>query len=703
MTNKLHVGVGVLTCLLTFALGSPAPTTLAQGKADAPGEDGRMHPGKDWPMVYGDLSSARYSTLTQIDRQTVTRLGAAWMTRFEDGGPTVAIPVVKDGLLFLSQGARVWALHAKTGAVAWSWQISDRVSQRAEAQYEGAPMPNVSGVTLGDGLVFVGLMDGRVVALSQRTGDFVWEQTIGEALRVRGESVTAPPTYVDGTLFVGLANGDVYLRGRVAALDAKTGKKLWQFFVVPGPGEAGHETWTRDNESWKLGGGGIWRIGVVDVDLGLVYYGTGNPDPMYGGEVRKGNNLYTASVIALEMKTGKLRWHYQVVHHDLWDADVAIPPILYDIEMGGRMRKGIAAMRADGYLFLLDRVTGRPLMPVVERPVPQDVRNLTAATQPFPVGADSLIPDCNRLYKGKTPAGFVLQCDPFTPPYVGRDDVLSPGFPTYAVRGGPMAYSPQTGYIYVQGVSSLGRARRINDDPWFRVFGVAGPALPPPISVMAAFDVRTNKIAWKKEPTRGGAAQLTTAGGLLFHGAEGGGIEALDAKTGDPLWRFDTGAGVGPAASYEIDGEQYVAMASGETVWALKLGGSQRAPATLQTIAMPSAASQAASPRARPSVEFKGAEVQTATLIEAPNRGVGTRWAVDEHMFNPLRVRVPAGMRVRFVNNGTLTHTVAAEDGSWTTGPLQAAQTGYATIGTPGTYRYVCKEHPWASGHIVVE
>ena len=339
---------------------------------------------------------------------------------------------MKNGVLILPAGESVLALNAKTGDTIWTWQFGKTEDRSAEGRSQRSPMesiagealPNVAGAAFGEGLVFVGLRDGQVVALREATGEMVWATPLGDTPRKKGESIAAAPTYAAGVVLVGLANGDWALRGRVAGLDAKTGKKLWTFFTVPGPGEPGHDTWPKDNDSWSTGGAGVWLVGVVDADLGLAYFQTGNAVPMYGGEIRKGDNLYTASVVALDIKTGKLRWHYQVVRHDLWDADIATPLLLYDAQQGGSRRKALAAMRADGYLFLLDRETGKPLFPVEDRKVTQDKFLNTAPTQPFPVGADSLLPDC-RYWKDKVPAPFVLDCTGFAPPTLNQHLVVA--------------------------------------------------------------------------------------------------------------------------------------------------------------------------------------------------------------------------------------------------------------------------------------
>ena len=675
-----------------------APTMVATQS----GDDGRLLPGKEWTLTGGDWTNARYSTLSQINQDTIKDLGAAWTRTFEDGATSRSTPVVKDGLLFVTAGASVYALDAKSGETVWAWRLSQAQAnvadtmQLVEALNTGLAVPSPPGVALGEGLVFVGLMDGRVVALTQKDGELVWSQQIGEQLPRRGQSVSGAPTYARGFVFAGLANGDWGLRGKVVALEAKTGKKIWEFFVIPGPGEFGHETWPQDNEVWKQGGGGVWQVGTVDTELGMVYFGTGNTVPQTGGEIRAGDNLFTNSVVALDMKTGKLRWHYQVVRHDLWDSDIPTPLVLYDAQVGGRPRKALAAMRPDGYLFLLDRKTGTPIFPVEERPVTQNAWLHTAATQPFPVGADRLVPECDT-WRDKVQPPFVLDCPGFAPPSFDKHNVLTPGV---SVRVTPMSFSPQTGYFYALGSGSLMRPRRISNDPWFWGSGGTAAALPPSVGVLAAIDSRTNKIVWKKEGPPavlgvGGSGPLTTAGGLMFRGTGGGNVEAYDAKTGERLWQFQTGVagGRGSAATYEIDGEQHIALALGPAMWTFKLGGT----------VPPQPA-----PRLRSSGgEFAGVventnEIETASLITPCCVTGGHRYAVDEYAFKPLRARVRVGTTVTFVNNGSVVHTIAARDGSWSTGALHPAQDGHVTFDTPGTFTYVCKDHPWSVGQIVV-
>ena len=334
--RKLWTGVLILAAVIA----TPIAVAVQSGSAT----DGRSFAGADWPFVGGDLANSRYSTLDQINTGTIGDLGAVWNMRFEGGASTRAAPVVRDGVMYIGAGTRLYAMDAATGKTVWAV----RPDQDAPADLEaarigdilnaGRAIPSPPGVGLGDGKVFVGLMDGRVAAFDQQTGEFIWATQIGYDPPRTGQAVSGAPVYVDGVVFTGLANGDWAFRGKVVALDATTGELLWDFYTIPGPGEPGHDTWPQTGE-WKdghrpgsgkmsgdKGGAGVWHVGNVDPELGLAYFVTGNAVPMFGGEARNGDNLYTASILAHDMRTGELRWHYQVVRHDLWDADIAVAP-----------------------------------------------------------------------------------------------------------------------------------------------------------------------------------------------------------------------------------------------------------------------------------------------------------------------------------------------------------------------------------------
>ncbi len=306
-----------------------------------------------------------------------------------------------------------------------------------------------------------------------------------------------------------------------------------------------------------------------------------------------------------------------------------------------------------------------------------------------------MVPDC-AWWKDKVKAPFVLDCGGFTPPYVDRHNVVSTISPVAGSnRVTPMSYSPQTGYFYAQGVGSVGRARQISNDPWFRGNAGSVDLLPPSVGVLAAIDSRTNKIVWKQDlsANMGTSGPLTTAGGVMFRGDAAGTLQAYDAKTGDKLWEFQTSirGARGPAISYEVDGQQYVAVALGTSLWTFKLGGPlepQAAPAPVTS---------------RRSGGEETNQIETATLVQSADRGVGRRYVVDEHAFNPVRARVRIGTYVTFMNNGALTHTLSGPDGTWTTGPLKSAESMSLKFDKAGTFRYSCKEHPWAIGELTVQ
>ena len=467
--------------------------------------------------------------------------------------------------------------------------------------------------------------------------------------------------------------------------------------TIPGPGEPGHETWPENSHVWGLGGGGVWQVGAVDVELGLVYFGTGNAGPVHGGEIRKGDNLYTNSALALDMKTGELRWHYQIVHHDIWDWDVANALVLFDDEVGGELVRGVAVVRSDGYFFFLDRETGEPLMPTEERAVPQNAFLHTSPTQPYPLGADKLMPEC-ETWSDEVPPPFLLDCSGFTPISLDVHNVVMPG--GGVSRTTPILYSPQTGYFYALVTSSLMWPRRYSDDPWVWGRDTYPLTLPRGTDFLTAVDGGTHKLGWRKEMPLGGAGGvvrsaggglLTTAGGLVFRAAVDGHFEAFDAETGDRLWQFQTGrVGRGPAAAYEIDGEQYVALALGRTLLGFKLGG------TLPPEPAPDVPSQA------PPVRVTD-EIETGTWSQSTSGNFGRRWAFDEHTFSPVRARAKVGDFVRFMNNGDVVHTVVARDGSWSTPSLRPAEKYAVTFEQEGSFLFHCQEHPWAIGELTVE
>ena len=642
--------------------------------------------GQEWAAPAGDWASTRYSTLSQVTTSTVGRLGGAWVVDLPDRQQSKAPLMVVNGRMFVttSQG-QILALDPATGRTLWTFKPDQ-------------PFSGNRGIGIGEGLLFAGLRDSSVLAISQETGKAEW--TFKPPPHIPSQGISTAPAYGNGVVVAGVSLGDNFLRGRAMGIDARTGKFLWNFEVVPSPGEPGSETWPKDSEIWKYGGGAIWTTPSLDEELGLVYLETGNAVPQWGGELRPGDNLYNDSVVALDLKTGKVRWHFQTVHHDIWEHDLSTPLVLYDTTIAGRSRKVLAAMRTDGIMFVLERETGKPALPVEERPVKQDAAMKTSPTQPFTVGGDRIGPEC--VERGMTLPGFKSGCyfDPI------RADMPNTLMPHMNMRQSPMAYSPQTGHLYATACINPAWVRR---DPsgWAFVRPLRMPGVKP-YGLMAALDGGTGKIVWQKRleysACQNGAGATVTAGGLVFHIEADGNFQAYDARTGDVRWQFQTGEagmnagagpGGGPAIVYERGGQQYVAVAMNRAVWAFKIGGTvapRPAPAAPPTtIAWTDRISDRSDISLGAVVTFD---------IESANRKV--TWT-DEYALSPARIRTKAGTIVTWTNSTDRRHTVAARDGSWSAGVIQPGRSGSTTITKAGTYEYICTDHPWSIGQLIVE
>ncbi|MDE2477196.1 MAG: PQQ-binding-like beta-propeller repeat protein, partial [Alphaproteobacteria bacterium] len=356
-----------------------ASSTLA---AEIPGGDPelRQPASREWLHVGGDWSNSRYSTLTQITRDNVKTLKGAWVTHLGSGlGAKYSLettPIVKDGVMYVTTGNDdVFALDAKTGALIW--QHKSGIDQNISTVCCGW---DNRGVAVGDGKVFLGQLDGRFVALDGKTGKLVWQTQIEKWQD--GYTITSAPTYYRGAVYTGISGGDRSARGKLTALDAKTGKELWHFWTAAGPGERGGDTWPSPNNpdpetahAYQHGGANVWQAPAIDPDLGLIYFSTGQPGPeaVGLGSKRPGDNLYSSSIVALHLD-GSYAWHFQVVHHDLWDFDCPSPVVLFDQVYGGVLRKGIAEACKTGWIYILDRTNGKPLTGIDEKPVEQDRR-----------------------------------------------------------------------------------------------------------------------------------------------------------------------------------------------------------------------------------------------------------------------------------------------------------------------------------------
>jgi len=529
-------------------------------------------PVDSWVKSGGNLFNQNYSPLTQINRQNVANLKAVWRARLDGSGANAkysgeAQPIVHEGVVFLVTGADdVFAISVKTGQTLWKYQAN--LDEKISTVCCGWTS---RGLGLGEGKIYVGQLDGRLVALDEKSGKPVW--SIQAERWQEGYTITAAPLYFDGRVIVGFAGGENGTRGRLKAYDAESGRLMWTFFTIPGPGEIGHETWPQDNDAWKHGGASIWQTPAVDQELGLVYFSTGNPGPDFNGRIRRGDNLFSVSIVAVEAKTGKYRWHFQQVRHDIWDYDSPNPVILFDVKINGRMRKAVAEASKTGWVYILDRTNGKPLLGIDEKPVPQEPRQLTSATQPFPRG-DAFVPHQIDIPLEDYP--LVNQGRIFTPFWA--DGVVAKPAPRGGANWPPSSYDPATNYFYVCGTDSVNLFKGGEENQAIPEEGHGGRYLGgtfggspiPATGIFAALDMKTNRLVWQqrwKDLCYSGS--VTTAGGLVFVGRNDGRLTALDSSNGKRLWEFQTGAGVNaPAAAFEYEGEEYVVAYSGGNLFA---------------------------------------------------------------------------------------------------------------------------------------
>ncbi len=574
MLRRRAPGHRILTDPL-MTLGLLVLTGALVALAAPPNTDWKLPPTRDFPLAGGNYANWRYSTLDQINTTSVKQLGGAWVIRLEEGrrgGQLDGTPVVVDGIMYVSTGMRnVLAIEAKTGTVKW------RYRPEGPGLYGGN-----KGLVVAEGKVIFGRRDSTLMALDQQTGHVVWQTVMTTQ---RAAHTSAPPIYYDGLIFIGTAGGDVGARGQIGAYDVKTGKEVWRFYTVPGPGERFADTW--EGDSYKWGGAGVWTHVALDPDLGMVYFGTGNAGPDNDGSMRGGDNLFASSLVALDLRTGAYKWHFQEVRHDIWDYDSSSPPTLVDVRYRGRPRKVVVHPGKTGWLYILDRTNGKPLIGVEEKAVPQEPRQKTAKTQPYPIG-DRFVPLCAEPLKD-----FERGC--LFSSFWDKPVLIFPGS-----SGGnawaAITFSPKTNLVYVPAnvMPSVFTVKHEVIDEATGLFKKVGggdgyyrPGGAPRSGTLTAMDPTTNKIVWQKQttwPLGSGGGLLSTAGGLLLHGEPDGHFVARDIKNGDELFKFQTGAGVSsPAATFEVDGEQYIAVmssgnriqlsATGDYLWAFKLGG----------------------------------------------------------------------------------------------------------------------------------
>jgi len=494
----------------------------------------------------------RHSTLNNINAKTINRLVPVWSMSFggEKQRGQQSQPLVHNGKMFVTASySRIYAVDAKTGQKLWKYEhrLPEGIMPCCDVINRGA--------ALYDNLVIFGTLDAQLVALDQNTGKVVWREKIDDYSA--GYSYTAAPLIAEGLLMTGVSGGEFGVIGRVEARDPKTGKMVWTRPVVEGHmgykdgkenGVSGTTNATWPGETWKTGGAATWLGGTYDPKTGLAYFGTGNPGP-WNSHVRKGDNLYSASTVAIDVKTGKIVWHYQNTPNDGWDYDGVNEFVTFDMD-GKRM--GAKADR-NGFFYVNDATTGKLVnaFPFVKK--------VTWATGiDLKTGRPNFVDD-NRPGDPTAPGGDGTK---------GKAVFSAPGF-----LGGknqmPMAYSPKTGLFYVP-TNEWGM--EIWNEPITYKKGAAflgagftiKPLFDDHIGSLRAIDPKTGKVAWEVKnsaPLWGG---VLTAGDLVFWGTPEGFLKAADAKTGKVVWQFQTGSGVvAPPITWMQDGEQYISVVSG--------------------------------------------------------------------------------------------------------------------------------------------
>jgi len=494
----------------------------------------------EWLMYSGSYNGWRHSPSAEITPANVARLNMRWAAQFDLNNPNIeSTPLVIDGTIFTTLDAgRVMALDAKTGATIWEYKRPIPPGLPIEFRVN-------RGLAAEGGTLFFCSLDGYLVAINANDGKVIWQTLV--ASPSDHYSITVAPLVVNRSVVVGVSGGEFGAKGFLAAFDVSTGRRQWRFDTIPGPGEAGHETWK--NDAWKSGGGGTWITGSYDPSTDLIYWGVGNPSPGFSGDVRPGDNLFTDSVIALHAATGKLAWYFQFTPHDEQDRDAAQTPVLADLPINGAVRKVICWPNRNGFYYVLDRVTGEFLAgtPFVEvtwakgldskgRPILSDLVRVSTQGRSISPGVDGGTNWQNPAFDPMRKLIFVAATD--------SSSVFTKEPPDRVARG-------QNGYYVGSGSSQSA----------------------PPVRKVLALDAATGARKWEYtapsgvDSENGRSGLLSTEGGLVF-GASGGVLFALDADTGHEVWSRPLGGKTKSAPiSFTVDGRQVILVAAGRALF----------------------------------------------------------------------------------------------------------------------------------------
>ena len=489
-------------------------------------------PGENWLTYAGNYQGWRYSSLKQITVDNAKMLAPKWVYHVPNARGLRSSPIVYKGVLYITNSNSVYAVDARSGRLIWQ-----HVDTRPKKQSVNR------GAAILDEAVYFTTSDNYLTALDRQTGALLFSRKFAD--EDQGISSSSAPLAVKDKIIVGSAGGDSGMRGFVAALSAKTGKELWRTHTVPAKGEPGSETWAGGIE-W--GGGATWLSGTFDPESSTLFWTTGNPWPDFNGTPRKGDNLYTCSLIALDLETGKMKWHFQFTPHDTHDWDAQSWPVLVDIEWKGQMRKVVLHANRNGFFYVLDRTTGEFLR------ASQLIDKVTWASGIDSKGRPIIIPG-----KDPTPGGNWV-----CPSVKGATNWMG------------QSYNPGTGLLYVLTLEQCGMYTSSSQEPVpMKNFPGGGATEEGGQVILRAIDPKTAKRVWEYPMTGAGrmwTGIVSTATGVMFTGDDDGHFVALEAKTGKHLWHFNMGELLTASpVTYEVDGKQYVAIASGSAVFSFGL------------------------------------------------------------------------------------------------------------------------------------
>ncbi len=500
-------------------------------------EDILKGPGADWLTYAGTYQGSRYSSLRQITPENVRSLVPAWTYHVPDANGLRTSPIVYRGVMYITNSNALFAIDAATGRLIWRYQDT-------RARKRGV---NRGAAILGDSVYFT-TTDNYLVALNRENGSVLFSHKFADVNT--GTTSTSAPLVVKDKVLVGSAGGDSGMRGFIVALSAKDGSEIWRKYTVPAKGEPGSETWS-DLREW--GGAGTWLSGTFDPETNTLFWTTGNPWPDFAGQPRQGTDLYTCSLIALDLETGKMKWYFQFTPHDVHDWDAQSWPMLLEApwkDANGRsyMRKIVVHANRNGFYYVLDRETGKFLRGT------QLIDNLTWAKGLDDNGKPVLIPGHDP-----TPEGNWV-----CPSIKGATNWMG------------QSYNPGTGLLYVLTMQACGLFTTSSQKPVpMKNFAGGGATQAGGQVILRALDPATGKRAWEYPMPGSGnmwTGVVSTASGVVFSGDDDGHLVALDGKTGRHLWHYYTGDDLTASpVTFEVDGRQYVSIASGSNVFAFAL------------------------------------------------------------------------------------------------------------------------------------